>query len=102
MKLQVNAFEDYVDSLAALGVYPSFHRHSKGWFCILRNASNKQLMPMNAGETCWGETIIEALTVAVENLNTRFGSPRELHRYIETGSDPNAEASQTMKSAYAQ
>jgi hypothetical protein len=102
MESQLSAFENYVTSLSNLGVFPSFHRHSNGWTCILRNSNNKQIMPFNAGETCWGETMMNALTAAVNGLNHHFTEPKELHRYIDTGVDSRNETFQTVKSAYAQ
>ena len=102
MSSQLESFEDYINSLAGLGVFPSFNRLSNGWTCILRNGANKQLMPFNNKENCWGETIIEALTNAVEGLNSQFSDPRELRKYIDTGYDQSIESLQTVKSAYAQ
>lgn len=102
MNSQLKAFEDYITSLTNLGVFPSFHRHSNGWTCILRNGANKQIMPFIVDETCWGETVMDALTIAVEGLNQRFNEPKELHKYIDTGIDQSIESLETAKTAYAQ
>jgi hypothetical protein len=102
MKLQLKEFEDYIASLTEHGVFPSFQRKSKGWVCILRNGAGKQLMPFNSQEDCWGEIAIDALTVAVEGLNSRFSEPKELHKYIDTGIDQSIERLQTVKTSYAQ
>lgn len=102
MESQLAAFEKYITSLTSLGVFPSFHRHSNGWTCILRNGNSKQIMPFSTDESCWGENLMDALTVAVDGLNHRFTDPKDLHRYIDTGIDPRTEAFQTVKSAYAQ
>ena len=102
MESQLSAFENYITSLTNLGVFPSFHRHSNGWTCILRNSANKQIMPFSGEEPCWGETMMTALMAAVEGLNRHFIEPKDLHRYIDTGVDPRGEAFQTVKSAYAQ
>ena len=99
MILQLKAFEEYINSLAELGVFPSFHRLPKGWICVLRNAANKQIMPFSREESCWGETAMDALTVAVESLNQRFNEPKELHKYIETGIDPDTKILQMVKIA---
>ena len=102
MESQLEAFEKYITSLVSLGVFPSFHRHSNGWTCVLRNNANKQIMPFTAEESCWGETVMDAVTAAVDGLNQRFTEPKDLHRYIDTGIDPRNESFQTVKSAYAQ
>ena len=96
MEPQLTSFEKYVTSLTGLGVFPSFHRFSKGWTCLLRNRANKQIMPFNAEGNCWGETMMDALTAAVEGLNQHFNSPHELHRYIETGNNQSIESLQTV------
>jgi len=102
MESQLTAFENYVTSLTNLGVFPTFQRHSNGWTCILRNSANKQIMPFNVTERCWGENMMAALTAAVEGLNQQFTEPKELHRYIDTGIDPRNEAFQTVKTVYTQ
>jgi hypothetical protein len=84
---QLIVFEKYVTSLTGRGIFPEFHRQFDGWICILRNSSNKQIMPFNDKDYCWGETIIDALTVAVEGLNKRFKKPNELSIYIDIGTD---------------
>jgi hypothetical protein len=86
MKLELKEFEIYISSLIELGVYPTFVRRSEGWICVLRNGANKQLMPFNSEESSYlGETLMKALTVSIEVLNSRFAEPRDLHKYIETG-----------------
>jgi hypothetical protein len=102
MESPLMPFEKYVLSLTNLGVFPSFHRHSNGWTCVLRNGANKQIMPFNADDSCWGETMMDALTIAVEGLNRRFREPKELHKYIDTGLDQNDDSLQAVKTAYAQ
>lgn len=102
MSSQLKAFEEYITSLTGLGVFPTFNRLSNGWTCVLRNAANKQLMPFDNKEICWGETMLEALTGAVEGLNSRFSEPKELRKYIDTGFDRNIESLHTVKTAYAQ
>jgi len=84
---QLIVFEKYVTSLTGRGIFPEFHRQFDGWICILRNSSNKQIMPFNDEDYCWGETIIDALTVAVEGLNKRFKKSKELSLYIDIGTD---------------
>ena len=84
---QLIVFEKYVTSLTGRGIFPEFHRQFDGWLCILRNGSNKQIMPFNDKDYCWGETIVDALTVAVEGLNKRFKKPKELSIYIDIGTD---------------
>ncbi len=102
MESQLTAFENYITSLTTLGVFPSFQRHSNGWTCVLRNGANKQLMPFADGEFCWGQTVMNSLTISVEELNKNFSDAKELHKYIDTGIDPRRETFQTVKSAYAQ
>lgn len=102
MESQLTEFEKYITSLTNLGVFPSFQRHSNGWTCALRNGANKQLMPFTDGHFCWGETVMNALTIAVEALNKNFSDPKDLHKYIDTGIDPRSETFQTVKTAYAQ
>lgn len=85
MSSQLTSFENYIVSLVGLGVFPSFQRLHNGWICVLRNGSNKQLMPLAEKEPCWGATIFEALTTAVNGLNTSFPNPKALHQYIDTG-----------------
>lgn len=85
MNSQLTSFENYIASLIALGVFPSFQRLHNGWVCVLRNGSNKQLMPFAEKEPCWGQTIFEALTTAVNGLNVSFPNPKALHQYIDTG-----------------
>jgi hypothetical protein len=102
MESQLKAFEDYIASLANLGVFPALHRHSNGWTCVLRNSANIQIMPFKGEDACWGESVMDALINAVERLNQRFSEPRQLHKYIDTGIDPRNEAFQTVKSAYTQ
>jgi hypothetical protein len=102
MESQLTAFEIYINSLTTLGVFPTLQRHSNGWTCILRNSANKQIMPFNPEESCWGETIMAALTTAVEGLNQHFIEPKDLHRYIDTGIDPRNESFQTVKTLYTQ
>jgi hypothetical protein len=102
METQLKAFESYIASLTEFGVHPTFQRHSHGWTCILKNAGGKQLMPFVADENCWGETIMDSLTLAVEGLNSRFLDPKQLHKYIETGIDPTVESLQNVRSTYAQ
>ena len=102
MESPLLSFEKYVSTLTSLGVFPSFHRHSNGWTCILRNGANKQIMPFNLEESCWGETMMDALTIAVEGLNQRFREPKELHKYIDTGFEQTDEALQSVKTAYTQ
>ncbi len=102
MNSQLKTFEEYINSLTNLGVFPSLYRHSNGWSCVLRNASNQQIMPINEKEICWGETLMNSLTVAVEGLNRRFNDPKELHKYIDTGIDHRSiEPLQNAKFAYA-
>ncbi|MGI8494330.1 MAG: hypothetical protein ACR2L1_03315 [Pyrinomonadaceae bacterium] len=60
------------------------------------------MMPFTDGEFCWGETVMNSLTIAVEELNKNFSDSKELHKYIDTGIDPRGETFQTVKSAYAQ
>lgn len=93
-------FEKYVSSLTSLGVFPSFHRHSNGWTCILKNGANKQIMPFNPEDSCWGGTMMDALTIAVGGLNQRFSDPKELHKYIDTGIDQKDESLLSVKTAY--
>ena len=102
MESQLKAFENYIASLANLGVFPTLHRHYNGWTCVLRNGTNKQLMPFEGENPCWGETAMDALSAAVDGLNQRFSEPRMLHKYIDTGIDPRNEAFQTVKSVYTQ
>ena len=102
MESQLKAFEKYITSLADLGVFPSFHRLSRGWICVLRNGENKQIMPFSTEENCWAETMMDALTIAVEGLNRRFNDPKELHKYIETGIEQSVEPIQAAKAAVAQ
>ena len=102
MESPLSSFEKYVSSLASLGVFASLHRHSNGWTCVLRNAANKQLMPFNLEDTCWGETIMDALVIAVEGMNQRFNEPKELHKYIDTGIEQKEDSLQSVKTAYAQ
>lgn len=85
MSSQLTSFENYITSLVSLGVFPSFQRLHNGWVCVLRNGSNKQLMPLAGKEICWGGTVFEALTIAVNGLNMSFPSPKALHQYIDTG-----------------
>jgi hypothetical protein len=99
MESPLIAFEKYITSLTNLGVFPIFQRHSNGWSCVLRNAANKQLMPFQLGEFCWGETIMDALTVAVTGLNQTFRDPKELHKYIDTGINKSDESLQTLNNA---
>ncbi len=87
MAPQLIIFEKYITSLTGRGIFPEFHRQFDGWICILRNSSNKQIMPFNDTDYCWGETIMNALTVAVEGLNKRFKTPNELSVYINIGTD---------------
>lgn len=84
MKSSLLPFEDYVTSLTKFGVYPTFSRNYNGWICILRNGVNTQIMPFD-DEQCWGETMLDALTVAINRLNSRFNNADELHKYINTG-----------------
>ena len=77
------SLENYVTSLTDLGVFPTFVRNYNGWTCILKNGVNMQIMPVN-GEQCWGETMLDALTFAVDGLNKRFERPEDLHKYINT------------------
>lgn len=84
MKNALQPFENYITSLITLGVFPTFNRTYNGWTCILRNGVNTQIMPFK-DEQCWGETILEALTVAVDGLNRQFTEPEDLHKYINTG-----------------
>jgi hypothetical protein len=91
MVSQMNSFEDYVTSLTKLGVFPTLHRNYNGWYCILRNSANRQLMPFNDSEPCWAGTMLEALTIAVDRLNKRFKDPKELRKYIDTGLHQNVE-----------
>jgi hypothetical protein len=100
MNSQLKAFEDYINSLTNLGVFPSFHRHSNGWTCLLRNGANKQIMPF-VDETCWGETLMDAVTAAVEGLNKRFSDSKALRQFIDTGIDQSTESVQTEPIAYA-
>ena len=44
-------------------------------------------MPFNDKEDCWGETMVDALTVAIEGLNKRFKKPKDLNLYIDIGTD---------------
>ncbi len=44
-------------------------------------------MPFNDKDDYWGETMVDALTVAVEGLNARFKKPKELSIYIDIGTD---------------
>jgi len=85
MKSQLIPFESYITSLTELGVFPSFERDFNGWNCVLKNGANMQIMPFTKGERCSGETMFDALEIAVEGLNGRFSEPKDLHRYIETG-----------------
>lgn len=87
MHSPLGSFENYISSLAELGVYASFQRHVNGWTCALGNDAGRQLMPLDADQACWGATIMESLTVAVEALNRRFGDPKELRRYIDAGTE---------------
>lgn len=84
MTSTLSSLEDYVTSLTDLGVYPTFVRNYNGWSCILKNGVNMQIMPFNE-EQCWGETMLDALTIAVDGLNRRFEKPEDLHKYINTG-----------------
>lgn len=59
-------------------------------------------MPLDDKNLCWGETLLTALTTAVDGLNHQFIDPKDLRRYIDTGIDPRQEAFQAVKSAYAQ
>jgi len=87
MDSELIVFEKYVTSLTGRGIFPEFHRQFDGWICILRNSSNKQIMPFKDEDYCWGETILDSLTVAVEGLNNRFKKPKDLSIYIEMGTD---------------
>ncbi len=102
MESQLKAFENYISSLTDLGVFSTLHRHYNGWTCVLRNAAGKQLMPFEGEDPCWGETAMNALTIAVDKLNHRFSEPKDLHKYIDTGINPQNEAFQTVKSVYTQ
>ena len=102
MNSQLKPFEEYIISLTDLGVFPSFHKLTKGWVCVLRNGANKQIMPLSNEETCWGETALDALTIAVEGLNRRFSDPQVLRRYIETANPESAELLQDVRTEYAQ
>ncbi len=84
MTSALSSLEEYVTSLTTLGVFPTFVRNYNGWTCILKNGVNIQIMPFN-GEQCWGETMLDALTFAVDGLNRRFEKPEDLHKYINTG-----------------
>ena len=90
MNSSLSPFENYVTSLTNLGVYPTFNRNYNGWTCVLRNGVNTKIMPFS-DDQCWGETMIDALTVAVDGLNKRFSDPNDLHRYINTGISQNIE-----------
>lgn len=85
MELQLKGFEEYVAALSALGVYPTLNRYQNGWTCVLRNNLNRQLMPLDGKDHCWAETMLGALTDAVELLNQTFPNPKELHAYITSG-----------------
>jgi hypothetical protein len=85
--LQIESFESYITSLIGYGVFPSFHRYSDGWYCILRNEHNKQIMPLTRNENCWGESMYEAVIVAIEGLNARFADLEELQKHIQRGAD---------------
>ncbi len=91
MKTQLLPFENYVTSLTELGVFPSFDRKYNGWTCILRNSASIKLMPPDDDE-CWAEAMIDALTIAVEKLNKRFDSPKDLQRFIDSGVEQNLES----------
>jgi len=84
---QFIVFEKYITSLTGRGIFPEFHRQFDGWICILRNSSNKQIMPFNDKDYCWGEILMDALTVAVGGLNERFKKPKDLSIYIDIGTD---------------
>lgn len=92
MESQLKSFEEYVTSLSQLGVFPSFNRYYNGWTCVLRNGLNRQIMPFDPKEQCWAETMLGALTAAVERLNKHFPEPKQLHKYIATGIDQNVES----------
>jgi hypothetical protein len=92
METHLQPFEDYVTSLSHLGVFPSFSRYYNGWTCILRNSVNRQIMPFDLKEQCWAETMLGALTIAVDRLNKHFPEPKQLHKYIATGIDQNVES----------
>ena len=91
MKAQLSPFEDYVTSLTELGVFPGFDRKYNGWHCILRNSANTKIMPPD-DEICWAETMLDALTLAVERLNDQFTSPEDLRKFIATGVEQNVES----------
>lgn len=91
MKASLAPFEEYVVSLTKLGVYPTLSRNYNGWVCVLRNGVNTQIMPVD-DEECWGETMLDALTVAVARLNSQFSSAEDLHKYINTGICEDVEA----------
>lgn len=91
MESQLKPFEEYIALLSQSGVFPSFHRYYNGWTCVLRNSLNRQIMPFDQKDTCWGETIVEALTIAVDGLNKHFPDSKSLHKYIATGVEPNVE-----------
>ena len=44
-------------------------------------------MPFNDKDYCWGEILMDALTVAVGGLNERFKKPKDLSIYIDIGTD---------------
>lgn len=91
MKSQLTPFENYVTSLVELGVFPTFERIYNGWNCALRNSANIQIMPTDEAQ-CWAETMIDALTLAVEGLNNRFKDPADLQKFINTGVYQNIES----------
>lgn len=90
MKKTLEPFENYVNTLTALGVFPTLARNYNGWTCVLRNSVNVQIMPVGSDQ-CWGETMLDALVSAVDGLNARFADPAEMHKYISSGVCQNIE-----------
>lgn len=91
MESQLKPFEEYVAQLSRLGVFPSLHRFYNGWTCILRNGTNRQIMPLDKKDHCWAETMLGALVLAVESLNEHFPEPDALRKYIDTGIEAKSE-----------
>ncbi len=48
-------------------------------------------MPPDNDE-CRAETMIDALTIAVESLNKRFDNPKDLQKFIDSGVEQNVES----------
>lgn len=92
MESQLKEFEEYIAALTGLGVYPTFNRYYNGWTCVLRNSVNHQIMPFDQKDNCWAETLLGALTIAVNLLNEQFPDPKHLHKYIATGIDQNVDS----------